>query len=211
VLAAAEQHFADKGYEACRLEDVAAAVGIRRASLVYHFRDKRTLYETVVERLAGDLLERYRDALEADEPVAERLVRLVRVWVEYVTVRPAFLRIFLRELAGGRADRPFLRRSRAIQRRIADLIRQGQDEGTLLPGDPFHMMNAVAGASLLALVAPGALVPGWPEVLGPKDVDRHLVELLRIICRLLGLDLAQPSIAESDTARRSRVWVNQRS
>ncbi|MGH7287017.1 MAG: TetR family transcriptional regulator, partial [Myxococcota bacterium] len=45
ILAAAEAVFAERGFAAARLEDVAARVGIRRASIVYHFRDKRELYD----------------------------------------------------------------------------------------------------------------------------------------------------------------------
>ena len=41
ILDAAETCFAERGFSATRLEDVAEAVGIRRASIVYHFRDKR--------------------------------------------------------------------------------------------------------------------------------------------------------------------------
>ena len=37
ILAAAERIFADVGYAAARLEDVALEVGIRRPSIVYYF------------------------------------------------------------------------------------------------------------------------------------------------------------------------------
>ena len=53
ILVAAEGLFAQKGFDATRLEDVAAAVGIRRASIVYYFRDKRELYDAVLEDVFG--------------------------------------------------------------------------------------------------------------------------------------------------------------
>ena len=43
ILAAAESLFARRGYAATRLEDVAEAVGVKRAALFYHFRDKQAL------------------------------------------------------------------------------------------------------------------------------------------------------------------------
>ena len=51
LLDAAEAIFAERGFDATRLEDVAKAVGIRRASIVYHFRDKQTVYHAVLERV----------------------------------------------------------------------------------------------------------------------------------------------------------------
>jgi AcrR family transcriptional regulator len=51
VLDAAEDLFAEKGYEATSLGDVADKVGIRSPSLYNHFRNKEALYVAVMERL----------------------------------------------------------------------------------------------------------------------------------------------------------------
>ena len=47
IVAAAERHFAERGFEAARLEDIAVDVGIRRAAIFYHFGDKQELYAEV--------------------------------------------------------------------------------------------------------------------------------------------------------------------
>src|SRR5262249_17953307 len=51
VLRAAEQVFARLGYAGARMEDVAERVGIRRASLVYYYRDKDALYQALLDDL----------------------------------------------------------------------------------------------------------------------------------------------------------------
>ena len=51
ILDAAEDLFAQKGYSATSLGDVADAVGIRSPSLYNHFRNKEALYGAVLERL----------------------------------------------------------------------------------------------------------------------------------------------------------------
>ncbi|MCZ6829981.1 MAG: helix-turn-helix domain containing protein [Gammaproteobacteria bacterium] len=61
ILDAAEDLFAEKGYAATSLGDVADAVGIRSPSLYNHFRNKEALYGAVLNRLL--------DAFEA--PLAE--------------------------------------------------------------------------------------------------------------------------------------------
>ena len=63
VLEAAEAIFAEKGFAATRLEDVADRVGIRRASIVYYFKDKKELYHAVLASVFGGLLERIQTAL----------------------------------------------------------------------------------------------------------------------------------------------------
>jgi TetR/AcrR family transcriptional regulator len=51
ILDAAEDLFAEKGYSATSLGDVADSVGIRSPSLYNHFRNKEALYNAVLERL----------------------------------------------------------------------------------------------------------------------------------------------------------------
>src|SRR5512139_1830351 len=83
ILAAAEAVFAEKGFAAARLEDVAQRVGIKRASIVYYFRDKRELYGAVLDSLFGELAERYRAALSSAAPIRERMEALINEWVSY--------------------------------------------------------------------------------------------------------------------------------
>jgi TetR/AcrR family transcriptional regulator len=54
ILDAAEDLFAEKGYSATSLGDVADRVGIRSPSLYNHFKNKEALYEAVLERLLED-------------------------------------------------------------------------------------------------------------------------------------------------------------
>jgi len=51
ILDAAEDLFAEKGYSATSLGDVADRVGIRSPSLYNHFKNKEALYEAVLDRL----------------------------------------------------------------------------------------------------------------------------------------------------------------
>ena len=53
ILDAAEDLFAEYGYAATSLGDVADRVGIRTPSLYNHFRNKEALYLAVLERLLG--------------------------------------------------------------------------------------------------------------------------------------------------------------
>ncbi|MDX1733669.1 MAG: TetR/AcrR family transcriptional regulator [Halioglobus sp.] len=54
ILDAAEDLFAEKGYSATSLGEVADRVGIRSPSLYNHFKNKEALYQAVLERLLAD-------------------------------------------------------------------------------------------------------------------------------------------------------------
>ena len=67
ILDAAEDLFAEKGYSATSLGEVADRVGIRSPSLYNHFRNKEALYQAVLERLLTDFSQPL--ARMAEEPV----------------------------------------------------------------------------------------------------------------------------------------------
>jgi TetR/AcrR family transcriptional regulator len=105
ALRSAEDVFATLGYAGARMEDVAERVGIRRASLMYYFRDKQALYEALLDDLFGGLLEGYQAALAGPEPITERYLRCLDVWAARVEERPALLRIAMWEMAGATRSR----------------------------------------------------------------------------------------------------------
>ena len=106
ILDAAEALFAERGFDATRLEDVAERVGIRRASIVYHFRDKRELYDAVLEGVFGDFRVRLAAVLDAAGPLLPRVEAAIAAWVDYVGARPSLARLLLREVASAGPDAP---------------------------------------------------------------------------------------------------------
>jgi TetR/AcrR family transcriptional regulator len=154
ILRAAEDVFTALGYDGARMDDIAERVGIRRASLVYHFRDKQTLYEALLDDLFGDLLGRYAAALADAGSPRKRMLRCIDVWAEQVEQRPGMLRISLWEIARATASKPVPLASRVqpIVEVIADAVRIGQREGVFRDVDPIGFVMSVAGTtSFLAL------------------------------------------------------------
>jgi AcrR family transcriptional regulator len=105
ILAEAEALFAEKGFAATRLEDVAENVGIRRASIVYYFKDKRELYDAVLEDVFGGLHDALAEVLVRGKTLTEQIEIGVSAWVDYVGRRPSIARLVLREVADANRER----------------------------------------------------------------------------------------------------------
>jgi len=193
ILDAAETRFAERGFSATRLEDVAEAVGIRRASIVYHFRDKRELYDAVLAGVLEGFRERLQAALVPPGPLLARIEAGVGAWVDYVGVRPSLARLLLREVADGSPETP-----PALMRHIepfVTLVERFRDEtrGDPLarahPIDPVHLASAVVGSTVFFVAAmPGLVHDNAFDPLGEAQLKIHRDEVLRITRRLLGAE-----------------------
>jgi len=199
ILQAAEAIFADAGYDRARLEDVALRVGIRRASLLYHFRDKAALYEAVLDSLFEDLIARYRRVLAGDGPAGTRLERTVDEWLDFVAARPAFVHIMLRELGNGVSERsrPFAVRAMPVFTALGDVIAAGQAEHALRQTNGLHVLMVLAGASSF-LTLGGALVVtrATERSLSIADRDEQRELLLAIFRKLLGTHGPRPVVED---------------
>ena len=168
LLRAALPHFADAGYQAARLEDIAAQAGVRRASLLYHYSDKDSLYAGVVRRAFGELREALAGAMsaEGDDPVAA----LVLSYRGFLDGRPEVARLILREVLDGRGPgREILAAEVApLRELVAEYLGAGRGLGGAV------MMVAT---NILVRAAAGELrAPLWGE--DDRDVEwaRRLLE-----------------------------------
>jgi TetR/AcrR family transcriptional regulator len=190
ILGAAEALFAERGFDATRLEDVAERVGIRRASIVYHFRDKRELYDAVLANVLGGFRERLAEALEGGRPWPERIEAAIAAWVDYVGARPSFARLLLREVASATPGAPpallaHLGPFFELVERVSADVRGAPAP----PIDPVHLASTIAGATVFFVAAMPALIPGLGfDPLHRDQLDAHKREVLRIARRLLGHD-----------------------
>lgn len=193
ILQTAEQLFASQGFAGTRVEDVAEAVGISRAGLFYHFRDKQMLYDAMIANAFGALTQQLHDLLDATEhPIPKRIELAVAAWVDATVVRPTLARLILRFVADGTDG--------VIQRIFSDdvlipvkfwtLFEEGRRSGELKPlhDDPFHAASAVIGTTVFYVGAMATLIPeGIFEPLAPAQVLAHKQEALRSTRRLLGI------------------------
>lgn len=196
ILAAAEAVFAEKGFAAARLEDVAERVGVRRASLVYYFRDKQELYDAVLASVFEGLLDRLRHAVGIEAPWTDRIEGAVTAWVDYVGERPTVARLLLREVADATPERPpaVVDHARPILAAMERVMREGQSKGVFQPLDPIHLASTIAGATVFFVAATPLLGSDWPhDPLSRDQLATHRAEVLRITRRLLGTHGPRPA------------------
>jgi TetR/AcrR family transcriptional regulator len=209
ILDAAEAIFAERGFAATRLEDVAERVGIRRASIVYYFKDKRELYDAVLDEVFAGLERRIVSALSSLDPLPERVEAGVCAWVDYVGTRPTTARLLLREVADGSPDRDSA--LRRFTRPYFELIRKQVVERRDRAGealehvDPVLVASTIAGTTMFFVAAMPTLVPELGlQPTRPESLDTLREQLLDVVRPLLGRSAsARPGKATRSPSTRA--------
>src|SRR5262245_686651 len=80
IIAAAERHFATSGFRDTSLGEIAAEVGIRRASISYHFSSKLELYTAVLKTVFAG----WAENLPSGGSAAQRLEAAMSGWIDFV-------------------------------------------------------------------------------------------------------------------------------
>jgi TetR/AcrR family transcriptional regulator len=100
ILDAAEQLFADRGYEATSLQLIGAAAGVSRATPAYFFGSKEGLYRAVFDRAYRRVDATLRDAYARAEG-AERRAAIAAIVTAYLDLPAQFIRLANREAMRG--------------------------------------------------------------------------------------------------------------
>ncbi|HEV8578654.1 MAG TPA: TetR/AcrR family transcriptional regulator [Thermoanaerobaculia bacterium] len=112
ILEAAEELFAESGFDRVSLAEIGEAAGVSRGLPAYFFNDKANLYRTVIDHAAQHLRERVGDALAPDAAPspAAAVERLVTVYLDYLAANPRIVRLlqweFLQPSGGRLSDAP---------------------------------------------------------------------------------------------------------
>jgi TetR/AcrR family transcriptional regulator len=151
-LEAAARVFADHGFDQTRIEDLAEATGIPRATLYYYFAGKEDILAWLLRRMLADISEAVAGAVAGPGTAAERMEAVVRATVEVTARHPATCRALMADL--GRAGRiPDIAAAiqAAFHQPVRRLLAEGEADGTLRPvGDPETTVSAVYGAVTIA-------------------------------------------------------------
>ena len=168
ILEAALDVFAERGFTATRMDDVAARAGVTKGTVYLYFKTKEELFKALVR---SELLPNLAavENTAGNEPAAELLGRLVRMWVERVL--PSRVGVLPKLMIAEAGNFPELakfylhevvHRGLALVRRV---ITRGVTAGDFRPVD----VDQVA----YLIIAPLLLTVLWKHSFGPHD-DRPM-------------------------------------
>jgi AcrR family transcriptional regulator len=192
LMTAAIDSFARLGYQGTSIDRVAREAGVTKGAVYYHFRDKEELlFEAVKDRIVGfekqvleevtpakDAVANLRDVVDAcffHATVSNHRRFIITLMVEALDTNPRLSAEFRR----------ILRRMRAF---LINVVRRGQEEGTLRD----DIAPEAAAAALVSGII-GAEVQHYQD---PEEIDlrRVLDTLLEQLCAWLAPSARRASV-----------------
>ncbi len=199
IRAAALRHFAQHGYDAASMRQIAADAGITIATLYFHCSTKEQLLFDVLESQMRDLSEGLDQVLAgSSDDWAGRLAAAIRFHIQYVTRDEEGASIStteLRGLSGALRERHLATRD-AYERKFRDLLEAGVGAGVFAPVDV-----PVITAGILGI---GLSVGRWFRPGGRLNPDDVADEYIRFVLKGLDPRLPAPPVADRSRQPASR-------
>lgn len=127
IVAASARLFDERGYHTTSMDDIAAAVGIKKPTLYHHVQSKTQIVLWIHDELVNDLSARLEARVEQGMPRAETLFRVMDDILGLLETRPGHLRVYFehhRELPAEEG-----RTAREKRDRYTDTVRRLIEDG----------------------------------------------------------------------------------
>jgi AcrR family transcriptional regulator len=168
VVRVAARVFAERGYHATTMQDLAEATGLAAGGLYHYIGSKERLLIAICDDLMQPLLDAADDVLDGAESGADALRALLRLWVAHVVEHREHMLVFGQERHVIEREprwREVVRARRAFERLLDEVLARGEADGSLAFAD--------RRLALLALLGMVNHTPQWYRPrgrLGPEEI-----------------------------------------
>jgi AcrR family transcriptional regulator len=182
IVAAAMEVFAEKGFAAARLDDIAARAGVSKGAIYLYFSTKEDIFRAVIEQGVAPNLGLIQAALAAPGAAFPDLLRSVAsVVADIASASP--VGGIIKMVIGESRNFPELARAwhdnliTPALGAMTGAIAQAQARGELRAGDPRHCAISLISPMLLGVIWRETFVPVGAEPLDIRARAQQHVEL----------------------------------
>ena len=101
ILESAARQFAESGYSAVSMRDVAGKVGTTPANIYYHFQNKEGLIQAVLINELSVKTNSVMSVLSSNEEIRTRIDKFTNLFIHLLAEDSVFFRLVIRELLDG--------------------------------------------------------------------------------------------------------------
>jgi AcrR family transcriptional regulator len=178
IVEAAEQVFAERGFDNAKLQDISRLAGVSMGTIYAIFPGKEELFRAILAERGSELLQVARAGAQSDSDPRAALDRLITGYIDYFIAHPDFLRMHVRlgtswvlgPLMGASGQVELWSEIHAVQ---AALMRRGVVAKIFVDEDPAFLAKIFSALDQV-------LLADW--VAGGMKADRaELIERMRAL------------------------------
>jgi AcrR family transcriptional regulator len=148
VVLEAARVFARSGYDQTSVPDLSEALGMAAGALYHYFDSKEELLIAICDQLMDPLLAEAQELVAVEQPPAERLRALLRLWVGHVIEHRDHMLVFQQErhvIERGDQWRGVRERRKRFERLLDGVLRQVREAGLTRLADGRLLLSALLG------------------------------------------------------------------
>lgn len=131
LLTVCVEVFNRHGYDATSMGTLSRELGISKSAIYHHVSSKEEILDIALRRSLAELERVVTEAEALGAPAVEELESIIRESVKVLTASLPYVTLLLRLRGNSELEVKALQRRREITLRIAELIRQAQQDGDL--------------------------------------------------------------------------------
>lgn len=185
ILEVAEEVFADRGFDAAKLQEISERARLSMGTIYAVFASKEELFQAILDDKGAELLRLVREVAARDDAPLAQLHALMEAYIDYFVAHPSFLRMHLRAGTSWVVSPDSNTESRALVWREvhalqAEIFRRGIAAGVFIDDDPAFLARLFSAMDQVVLAdwAAGEMKESRDHLLGKL---RAIVE--RSFCR----------------------------
>lgn len=203
ILLAAERLFAEKGYGAASIADIAEQAGVSKANIFHHFQSKEALYTAVLQVACAETTHALDElARPSSAPLTERLGDYVKTHLAAMFRHENAARLVLREILENDdwAGKVFANSVLGTKfSKLVTILREGQEQGVLRRDiDPAMIATLLMGANVFFFEA-NPVLRHLADVNFADDPERYNTMMMDILLRGIRTAPDTPSTANDSS------------
>src|SRR6267154_6175383 len=102
ILKAAANEFSEHGIAGARTDSIARAAGVNKALLYYYFKDKETLYGSVLDNAFSGMKQKVFQVLDSDLPSRQKIMAYAGAYFDFIASNQIYPKLMQREMMRAR-------------------------------------------------------------------------------------------------------------
>lgn len=169
ILEAAEQLFAERGFDGANMRAIASTAGVNKFMLYYHFEDKQTLFEQVLKTVLTPVFRKLKDAIEPAPDLETAVGNVYQIYAELFAAKGGRLRSFMaREIAAGAPRVKLFLKVLAPELAVIWGIKLSEHAGRKLPPEQIAILVM---SIMTSVISTFLLEPLFDPLLGQFAID----------------------------------------